>query len=148
MDDIFKEPFTNPFTNEEPKEKLDKPKFIFLPITPVELQHLLKLTHKTGEAKKTSTLTIADINLLLYILTKINYYNTAQIPTQNELKEKLNLSQKQISTSLRKLIKNDFLIKTKEVRTYYINPRYFYLGKDKKNKLIEWKKLTKEKMNS
>lgn len=107
---------------------------------------MLELTHKspTTGTKKSSILQISDINLLLYILSKITYDNTATIPTQNKLKEILALSQKQISHSLNKLIDKDFLLKTKEVRTYYINPKFFYLGNDQKNKIIKWKKLQKE----
>lgn len=117
----------------------------FLAFSKAGINKLLELTTKKQgtKSKKISPFTSADINILFYILDNLNYENTATIETQKEIQGTLGLSQKQISQTITKLINNNIMVKIDKARTYYINPNYFYLGTDRKNKIIQWKALTK-----
>lgn len=120
--------------------------FKFLAVAKDGIKKLIELTQKTNtKTKKTSALTTADLNLLFTILNRLTYSNTSTIPKQKDLTQQLNISQKQVSTSINKLIKNQIIIKLKkQPRTYFINPKYFYLGQERKNKIYQWNKLLKE----
>ena len=123
--------------------------FKFIAFSKQGIELLQKLTTKQITSikkinKKSSELTSADINILLYILNNLTYENTSTIPPQKEICIELNLSQKQVSISINKLIDKEIIIKIKPARTYFISPKYFYLGTDRKNKIIKWKKLIKQ----
>ncbi len=127
---------------------LSKSNFKFIAFSKQGLELIQKLTTKqttkktTKTSKKASDLTAADINILFFILNNLTYENTSTIPPQKQIEKELNLSQKQISQSINKLINQKIITKTKAARTYYINPKFFYLGTDKKNKIIKWKQLS------
>ncbi|AEG41733.1 replication/maintenance protein RepL [Lactobacillus kefiranofaciens] len=125
--------------------------FKFIALTKQGIELIQKLTTKSTTkttsktSKKKSELTSADINLLFYIINNLTYENTATIPPQKIISLDLNLSQKQISLSIKKLTNQEIITKLNIPRTYFINPKFFYLGTDKKNKIIKWKKAIKEK---
>lgn len=128
--------------------------FAFIALTKQGIQLIqqltTKITTKTTKktSKKTSELTLADINVLFYILNNLTYENTATIPQQKIICSDLNLSQKQVSISINKLIEKKIILKINISRTYFINPKFFYLGTDKKNKVIKWENLEKNTANN
>ena len=123
----------------------EETKFKFVAFSKEGINLIQSLTTKitTKKTKKTSKLTTADINILFYLINNMTYENTSKIPPQKIICSELNISQKQVSISINKLINEKIIIKTPAPRTYFINPKYFYLGKDRKNKIIKWKKMLK-----
>ena len=133
------------------EQKETKITFKFVAFSKEGIEKILNLTTKTNgktTTKKISPLTSADLNLLFFIINRMNFNNLSTLPVQKEIKNNLNLSQKQISTSLHKLIKLDFIIKVNQPRTYFLNPKFIYLGTDRKNKIIEWKRAKQTKSKS
>lgn len=92
-------------------------------------------------------LTMADIKVLMYFLSIIDTNNIIEIPTQKEIGVKLKISRKKVSESVNKLKKHNLIVKVKGIRTYFINPHYFYtgFGQDLNDKLEFFKTINESK---
>lgn len=71
-------------------------------------------------------LTSSDFRVLFYVLSEINNDNRATLLTQTAISKKLNISVRKISEAFRRLRDAKILVKSEEVRTYFINPAFFY----------------------
>lgn len=71
-------------------------------------------------------LTTSDFRILFYVLSKVNFDNRAALPTQAEISKDTNISVRKISEAFRRLRDAKILVKSEEVRTYFINPAFFY----------------------
>lgn len=71
-------------------------------------------------------LTSSDFRVLFYTLSKIEDDNKATLPTQTVISEEINISVRKISEAFRRLRDAKILVKSEEVRTYFINPTFFY----------------------
>lgn len=76
---------------------------------------------------KNDKLSSSDLRILFYLLSKIDEDNRSLVPAQKTISDELNLSIRKISEALKKL-KDEQIIKKEKNRTYFINPKYFYLG--------------------
>lgn len=71
-------------------------------------------------------LTTSDFRILFYILSKVNFDNRAELPTQAKISEETNISVRKISEAFRRLRDAKILVKSEEARTYFVNPAFFY----------------------
>lgn len=73
-------------------------------------------------------LTSSDFRLLFYLLSKIDEDNRATIQKQEDISKEINISVRKISEGLKRLKNAKIIVKTKEAKTYFINPAFFYAG--------------------
>lgn len=71
-------------------------------------------------------LTTSDFRILFYILSKVDFDNRAELPKQAEISKDTNISVRKISEAFRRLRDAKILVKSEEVRTYFVNPAFFY----------------------
>lgn len=71
-------------------------------------------------------LTTSDFRILFYILSKVDFYNKAKLPTQADISTDTNISVRKISEAFRRLRDAKILVKSEEARTYLVNPAFFY----------------------
>lgn len=94
-------------------------------------------------------LTNSDIAVLMFIIQKMSLTNEYKSPTQETLKEDLNLSKHRLSVAYTNLKKNGYFLKLNQPKKYMINPYLFYIGSPKylTSKRNKWNKLWEQYAN-
>lgn len=85
--------------------------------------------------------------VLMYLMSKLDFENYLRI-TQMSIAEALNMKQSSVSKAIKGLMEKDVLITGPKVgvsKTYRLNPRMAYKGKNPKQTIIEYDALVKAK---
>lgn len=89
-------------------------------------------------------LTATDLQMLAYMLQKMDYNNVCEIPDQKKINDEIGISIRSISTAIKHLKEWNCITRDKRLtRTFMLNPYYFYRGGlgPQKNKKRQFTKL-------
>lgn len=81
-----------------------------------------------------------EYRVLMYLMSKLDFENYLRV-TQMSIAEALNMKQSAVSRAIRGLLEKDVLITGPQVgtaKTYRLNPRMAYKGKNPKQTIIEY----------
>ena len=98
----------------------------------------------------TQNLPNQEYRVLMYLMSKLDFENYLRI-TQMSVAEALNMKQSAVSRAIRGLLAKDIIITGPQVgtsKTYRLNPRMAYKGKNPKQTIIEYDQLRKMKQES
>lgn len=88
--------------------------------------------------------------VLMYLMSKLDFENYLRV-TQTSIAEMLNMKQSSVSKAIKGLIEKDVLItgpKVGTAKTYRLNPRMAYKGRNPHNTIIEYDALKKAQKNN
>lgn len=88
----------------------------------------------------TQNLPNQEYRVLMYLMSKLDFENYLRV-TQMSVAEALNMKQAAVSRAIRGLLSRDILItgpKVGPAKTYRLNPRMAYKGKNPKQTIIEY----------
>lgn len=87
-----------------------------------------------------------EYRVLMYLMSKLDFENYIRV-TQTSIADALKIKQSNVSRAIRGLIDHDILIvgpHAGTAKTYRLNPRMAYKGKNPKNAIIEYDVLRKQ----
>ena len=99
---------------------------------------------KDIQEEREHKLTATDLQMLAYMLQKMDYNNICEIPDQKKINDELGISIRSISTAIKHLKEWNCITRDKRLtRTFMLNPYYFYRGGlgPQKNKKRQFTKL-------
>ena len=95
----------------------------------------------------TQNLPNQEYRVLMYLMSKLDFENYIRV-TQTSVAEALAMKQTNVSRAIKGLLENDIIItgpKVGTAKTYRLNPRMAYKGKNPNQTIIEYDALVKAK---
>lgn len=97
----------------------------------------------------TQNLPNQEYRVLIYLMSKLDFENYLRV-TQLKVAEALNMKQSAVSRAIKGLLERDIIITGPQLgtaKTYRLNPRMAYKGKNPQQTIIEYDALVKAKNN-
>lgn len=116
--------FPNPiFKDQTTPDNKEKKNISWFAVT----DNFLKDIQESSDSKP--ELTGTDFKILFYMLREMDYNNICELPDQEKLSKKLDISKRSISSALTHLKKRQYITRdNRQARNYMLNPYYFYRG--------------------
>lgn len=120
-------PFPNPniniFKDQTTPDNKEKKNISWFAVT----DNFLKDIQESSDSKP--ELAGTDFKILFYMLREMDYNNICELPDQEKLSKKLDISKRSISSALTHLKKRQYITRdNRQARNYMLNPYYFYRG--------------------